>query len=92
MAASASLLLATRNPHKLEELGRLLAPAGIEVEPLPAGVPLPPEGGGTFAANALPKALAAATATGGRRRMIVTVVLMATVLGGLAAGPGRSRS
>jgi|SRR5450755_2158 XTP/dITP diphosphohydrolase len=64
MAAPASLLLATRNPHKLEELRRLLAPARIAVEPLPAGVALPPEGGETFAANALPKALAAATATG----------------------------
>jgi XTP/dITP diphosphohydrolase len=58
------LLLATRNPHKLEEFRRLLAPAGIEVQSLPEGVALPPEDGETFAANALPKALAAAAATG----------------------------
>jgi XTP/dITP diphosphohydrolase len=64
MAAPVSLLLATRNPHKLEEFTRLLAPARIAVEPLPAGVALPPETGESFAANALPKARAAASATG----------------------------
>jgi XTP/dITP diphosphohydrolase len=64
MAAPASLLLATRNPHKLEEFRRLLAPAGVAVEPLPAGVQLPPEDGATYAENAMPKALAAAAATG----------------------------
>src|SRR3712207_6666239 len=36
----------------------------IELEPLPAGVVLPPETGTTFADNALGKARAAATATG----------------------------
>ena len=56
------LLLATRNAHKSREFGRLLAPH--EVEPLPAEVELPPEVGETFAANALPKARAAAAATG----------------------------
>jgi XTP/dITP diphosphohydrolase len=60
----ASLVLATRNRHKLAEVARLLAPAGIEAEPLPAGVTLPPEDGETFADNALPKARAAAHATG----------------------------
>jgi XTP/dITP diphosphohydrolase len=59
-----SLVLATRNEHKLREVRRLLAPANIGVEPLPAGVELPPEDGHTFAENALPKARAAATATG----------------------------
>ena len=59
-----SLLLSTRNPHKLREFQRLLRPAGIAVEPLPEGVVLPPEDGETFAANALPKARAAAAATG----------------------------
>jgi XTP/dITP diphosphohydrolase len=59
-----SLVLATRNPHKVEEVRRLLAPAGIEVQPLPEGVELPPETGETFAENALPKARAAAAATG----------------------------
>jgi len=59
-----SLILATRNPHKLREMQRLLEPAGIELEPLPDDVELPPEDGATFADNALPKALAAAAATG----------------------------
>lgn len=59
-----ALVLATRNPHKLREFARLLEPAGIEVEPLPDGIELPAEDGETFAANALPKARAAAAATG----------------------------
>lgn len=63
MVVQGSLVLATRNPHKLEEFVRLLAPAGVAVEPLPDGVELPPEDGFTFAANALPKARAAAGAT-----------------------------
>lgn len=57
------LILATRNPHKLREFDRLLAPAGIAVEPLPAHVVLPPEDGDTFADNAAPKARTAAAAT-----------------------------
>lgn len=57
-----SLVLATRNPHKARELAALLD--GFEVMPLPADVELPPETGETFAANALPKARAAARATG----------------------------
>ncbi len=56
------LLVATRNAHKLRELGRLLP--GIELDPLPDGVPTPPEDGDTYAANALIKARAAARATG----------------------------
>jgi XTP/dITP diphosphohydrolase len=60
----AALVLATRNRHKLAEVARLLAPAGVEAEPLPAGVRLPPEDGETFADNALSKARAAAQATG----------------------------
>ena len=63
-ADGSSLVLGTRNPHKVREIERLLAPAGISVEPLPAGVELPPEDGETFADNALPKARAAAGATG----------------------------
>ncbi len=59
-----SLILATRNPHKLREMQRLFEPAGISVEPLPDDVELPPEEGVTFADNALPKALTAAGATG----------------------------
>ncbi len=60
----AQLVLATRNAYKLEEVWRLLAPAGIAVSPLPQGVVLPPEVGETFAENALPKAQAAASALG----------------------------
>lgn len=56
------LILATRNAHKLRELGVLMAP--VAVDPLPAAVELPPETGTTFAANALAKARAAAQATG----------------------------
>jgi inosine/xanthosine triphosphate pyrophosphatase family protein len=40
-----SLVLATRNPHKLREFERLLGPAGVELEPLPDGIELPPEDG-----------------------------------------------
>jgi XTP/dITP diphosphohydrolase len=60
MSAPRTLVLATRNPHKLREFARLLAPAGIEVAPLTDDVMLPPEDGETFAENALPKARAAA--------------------------------
>ena len=59
-----SIVLASRNQHKLREFGRLLAPAGIAVESLTADVTLPPEDGDTFSDNALPKARAAAEATG----------------------------
>ncbi len=65
MAAVSLLTLGTRNPHKVKEIERLLAPAGVAIRPLPALVELPPEVGSTFAENALPKALAAAEATGG---------------------------
>jgi XTP/dITP diphosphohydrolase len=56
------LLVATRNEHKLRELREALP--GIELEPLPPDVELPPEEGESFAANALGKALAAHRATG----------------------------
>jgi XTP/dITP diphosphohydrolase len=59
-----SLVLASRNPHKLREMQRLFSPAGVIVEALPDGVELPPEDGLTFADNALPKAVAAAAAVG----------------------------
>ena len=57
-----SLVLATRNSHKLREFARLLE--GIALEPLPEHVGLPPETGSTFAENALAKARASARATG----------------------------
>jgi XTP/dITP diphosphohydrolase len=56
------LVLATRNAHKVRELAALLD--GYDVAQLPDGIELPPETGETFAANALPKARAAAAATG----------------------------
>ncbi len=56
------LVLATRNAHKVRELGPMLAPH--ELLPLPAEVELPPEDGSTFSENALVKARAAALATG----------------------------
>jgi XTP/dITP diphosphohydrolase len=56
------LVLATRNAHKVRELAALLD--GYDVVPLPDDIDLPPETGETFAANALPKARAAAAATG----------------------------
>jgi XTP/dITP diphosphohydrolase len=55
------LIVATRNEHKLRELGEILA--GVELEPLPEEVDLPPETGETFAENALIKARAAHEAT-----------------------------
>ncbi|MEA2161600.1 MAG: XTP/dITP diphosphohydrolase [Solirubrobacteraceae bacterium] len=57
-------VLATRNPHKLQEVRRILEPLGISVDPLPPGIELPPEDGESFAENALPKARAAAAGTG----------------------------
>ena len=64
VAEPSSLVLATRNPHKVREVARLLEPYGIAVERLPEDVDLPPEIGETFEANALPKARAAAAGTG----------------------------
>jgi XTP/dITP diphosphohydrolase len=58
------LVIATRNEHKLAEMRRILEPFGVAIEPLPAEVALPHENGATFAANALPKARAAAAALG----------------------------
>jgi XTP/dITP diphosphohydrolase len=60
------LVLATHNAHKRREFERLLRAHGGEVRllALPDDVRLPPEDGDSFAANALPKARAAASATG----------------------------
>jgi XTP/dITP diphosphohydrolase len=60
--AKQRVVVATRNEHKLRELGEILAE--LELEPLPAEVELPPEDGDTFADNALIKARAAHRATG----------------------------
>jgi XTP/dITP diphosphohydrolase len=56
------LVVATRNEHKLRELGEILS--SVELVPLPEGVELPPEDGETFADNALSKARSAHAATG----------------------------
>jgi XTP/dITP diphosphohydrolase len=56
------LIFATGNKHKLREMRELLP--GVELEPLPEGVELPPEDGDGFAAIALDKARAAHRATG----------------------------
>jgi XTP/dITP diphosphohydrolase len=56
------LVVATRNEHKLRELGEILD--GVEIAPLPDDVELPPETGSTFAENALIKARAAHATTG----------------------------
>jgi XTP/dITP diphosphohydrolase len=56
------LILATGNPHKLKEMAELLP--GLDLQPLPPGVELPPETGDSFEANALIKARAAHAATG----------------------------
>jgi XTP/dITP diphosphohydrolase len=56
------LIFATGNRHKLREMRELLP--GVELEPLPKGVVLPPEDGESFAAIALDKARAAYEATG----------------------------
>jgi XTP/dITP diphosphohydrolase len=79
-----SLILATRNAHKIREVARMLAPAGLTVEPLPDHVQLPPEDGETFESNALPKARAAASALG-RAAIADDSGIEAAALGG---GPG----
>jgi XTP/dITP diphosphohydrolase len=56
------LIFATGNKHKLREMRELLP--GVELEPLPDGVELPPEDGESFAEIALEKARAAHAATG----------------------------
>jgi len=56
------LIFATGNKHKLREMRELLP--GIDLEPLPEGVELPPEDGESFTAIALDKARAAFAATG----------------------------
>jgi XTP/dITP diphosphohydrolase len=56
------LIFATGNRHKLRELRELLP--GIELEPLPDGVILPPEDGDSFAEIALDKARVTHRATG----------------------------
>jgi XTP/dITP diphosphohydrolase len=56
------VILSTRNPHKVKEMAELLP--GVDLQPLPDAVELPPETGNTFEANALIKARAGHEATG----------------------------
>ncbi|HEX3324945.1 MAG TPA: RdgB/HAM1 family non-canonical purine NTP pyrophosphatase [Solirubrobacterales bacterium] len=56
------MIFATANKHKLREMRELLPDSALE--PLPAGVELPPEEGDSFAEIALEKARMARTATG----------------------------
>lgn len=56
------MIFATGNSHKLRELRELLP--GIELQPLPEGVELPPEDGTSYAEIALDKARMAHAATG----------------------------
>lgn len=56
------MIFATGNRHKLREMRELLP--GVELEPLPEGVELPPEQGASFAEIALEKARTARRATG----------------------------
>ncbi|MBL0928057.1 MAG: non-canonical purine NTP pyrophosphatase [Phycisphaerales bacterium] len=63
------LILATTNPHKLDECRAILAPAGVALRSLadlPGPFPEPDENGETFQANATIKALAYARMTGRR--------------------------
>ena len=76
------LLLATRNEHKLRELAEAMQ--GVELEPLPEEVELPPEVGETFEQNARLKARAAQAATG-RAAIADDSGIEAAALGG---GPG----
>lgn len=61
-AGAGGHILATRNEHKLREMAELLP--GLDLRPLPPGIPSPVEDGDSFAANALIKARAARAATG----------------------------
>jgi XTP/dITP diphosphohydrolase len=61
-APEEAMVVATRNQHKLEELGQILS--GRTLVPLPEEVVLPPEDADTFEGNALGKARAAHEATG----------------------------
>ncbi|MEX2108132.1 MAG: RdgB/HAM1 family non-canonical purine NTP pyrophosphatase [Solirubrobacterales bacterium] len=56
------MIFATGNKHKLREMRELLP--GVELEPLPEGVELPPEEGDSYATIALGKARTAHAATG----------------------------
>lgn len=66
MSQGTGWVLASNNPHKVQEIGRILAPHGISLRPLREfpDVEDPPETGSTFEANALQKARFVFQATG----------------------------
>jgi XTP/dITP diphosphohydrolase len=65
-ASSTNLIVSSRNPHKLAELERLLAPLAMNVRSAAeVGVPEVEETGTTYVANALLKASEAWRTTGG---------------------------
>jgi XTP/dITP diphosphohydrolase len=68
MKSGRRVVLATRNPHKILELKRILGDAGLDVELVGVDAypdaPEVPETGDTFEANALLKARAVAQVTG----------------------------
>lgn len=66
MSETVQWVLASNNAHKVEEIGRILAPKGISLRPLREfpEVQDPPETGATFEANALQKARFVHAATG----------------------------
>ena len=59
-----SLILATRNPHKIEELRALFQNMPVALDPLPSDIEEPEETGATFLENARLKASYYALATG----------------------------
>jgi XTP/dITP diphosphohydrolase len=82
-----TVVVATRNSHKLRELQEILTEA--ELVALPEGVELPPEDADTFADNALAKARAAHEATG-EAAIADDSGIAAAALGG-APGPRSAR-
>jgi XTP/dITP diphosphohydrolase len=64
VASRPRVVLATRNAHKIDEIGRILAPYDIELVGLPDDAPEVVEHGATFEENALLKARSAAAQTG----------------------------
>jgi XTP/dITP diphosphohydrolase len=64
MPMTSRIVLATHNPHKVEEFGHIVAATRPDVEVIGYDGPEPVEDGVTFAQNALIKARAAAAHTG----------------------------
>lgn len=79
------VVLATRNPGKAREFGRLLG-AGFHVESVPVDVALPEETGSTFAENARLKALSVYRSLGGE--MAVLADDSGIEVAALAGAPG----